>query len=173
VGKRYTQDEINQIQDLTKEGLTSNEIASRLGRPEAGVRNIRYRLKMKSNQKESLKQLSKDQQQLSEKVNRLKWDFQLLQSRKRTIEKTLQIDEATLNTRLQTALRKLKDTRPELFQITIEEQIGKLTVELARAQDTFPSASGHSYSRATRDSSSPGMRESWDCLSRARKYENQ
>jgi hypothetical protein len=45
--------------------------------------------------------------------------------------RALQQDEATLNTRLQTALRKLKDTRPDLFQITLEEQLGKHAVELA------------------------------------------
>ena len=130
MGKRYTKEEISRIQALTEEGLTSNEIASKLGRPEGGIRNIRYRLKMKTNQKESLKQLSKDRRSLSEKVNRLKWDLQTLQSRKTAIEKALQTDEATLNTRLQSALRKLKDVRPDLFQITLEEQLGKLAAEL-------------------------------------------
>ena len=130
MGKRYTREEISQIQALTEEGLTSNEIATRLGRPEAGVRNIRYRLKIKTNQKQSLKQLNSDRRLLNEKVNRLRWDLQSLQSRKRDLENALEIDEATLNTRLQTALRKLKDTRPDLFQITLEEQIGKLAVEL-------------------------------------------
>jgi chromosome segregation ATPase len=99
-------------------------------RPEAGIRNIRYRLKIKADRKESLKQLNSDRTSLSEKVNRLNWDLQTLQSRKRDLEKTLQTDEATLNTRLQTALRKLKDTRPDLFQITLEEQLGKLAAEL-------------------------------------------
>jgi hypothetical protein len=130
VGKRYTREEISQIQNLTEEGLTSNEIAIQLKRPEAGIRNIRYRLKMKTNQKESLKQLSSDKRILSEKVNRLRWNLQSLNSRKLDLEKALQTDEATLNTRLQTALRKLKDTRPDLFQITLEEQLGKIAVEL-------------------------------------------
>ena len=130
MGKRYTREEISQIQALTEEGLTSNEIATRLGRPEAGVRNIRYRLKIKTDRKESLKQLSSDRQNLSEKVNRLKWDVQLLNSRKKDIEKALQTDEATLNTRLQTALGKLKNARPDLFHITLEEQLGKIALEL-------------------------------------------
>ena len=130
MGKRYTQDEINRIQALTEEGLTINEIATQLDRPEAGIRNMRYRLKMKVDRKASLKQLNSDRTSLNEKVNRLKWDLQLLQSRKKNIQKALDIDEATLNTRLQIALRKLKDTRPDLFQITIEEQIVKIGVEL-------------------------------------------
>ena len=39
MGKRYTKEEIDQIQALTDEGLTSNEIALQLGRPEAGIRS--------------------------------------------------------------------------------------------------------------------------------------
>jgi DNA-directed RNA polymerase specialized sigma24 family protein len=124
------QEEISQIQVLTEEGLTSNEIATQLGRPEAGIRNIRYRMKMKTDRKESLKQLGEDEIKLSKNVTHLRLNLQTLQSRKRDIEKALQTDEATLNTRIQTALRKLKDTRPDLYQITIEEQIGKLAVEL-------------------------------------------
>lgn len=130
MGKRYTKEEISQIQTLKKEGLTSNEIASQLGRPEAGIRNIRHRLKMKANRKESLKQLNRDRKSLTEKVNRLKWDIHTLNSRKKDIEKALQTEETKLNTRLQTALRKLKNTKPDLFQITLEEQIGKLAAEL-------------------------------------------
>lgn len=130
MGKRYSRDEIKEIQSLTEEGLTSNEIANRLGRPEAGVRNIRYRLKMKSGTRKSLKQLRKDQRVLGEKVNRFKWDIHSLNSKKKDIEKALQIDEATLNTRLQSALRRLKDERPDLFQITLEEQLGKIAAAL-------------------------------------------
>jgi hypothetical protein len=130
VGKRYTKEEISQIHILTEEGLANNEIVSRLGRPEAGIRNIRYRLKMKTDRKESLKQLSRDQKNLSEKVNRLKWEQRSLQSRNEEVSKALQLNERVLNTRFQTALRKLKDRRPDLFQITIEEQLGKLAVEL-------------------------------------------
>ena len=85
---------------------------------------------MKSDRKKSLTQLNRDKISLSEKVNRLRWELHTLQSRKKEISKALQIDETTLNTRLQTALRKLKDTKPDLFQITLEEQIGKLAVEL-------------------------------------------
>jgi predicted nuclease with TOPRIM domain len=85
---------------------------------------------MKTDRKESLKQLSRDQKNLSEKVNRLKWEQRSLQSRNEEVSKALQLNERVLNTRFQTALRKLKDRRPDLFQITIEEQLGKLAVEL-------------------------------------------
>ncbi len=85
---------------------------------------------MKTDRKESLKQLNRDNISLKEKVNRLRWELQSIQSRKKEISKALQTDEAILETRLQSSLKKLKDTRPDLFQITIEEQLGKLAVEL-------------------------------------------
>jgi chromosome segregation ATPase len=136
VGKRYTKEEISRIQALTEEGLTSNEIAIQLDRPEAGIRNIRYRMKMKLNQKESLKQLKRDRKLLSEKVNRLKRDIHNLNSRKKNIEKVLLTDEATLNTRLQTALRKLKDVRPDLF-FPAWREIDNLIFELGSMLDFF------------------------------------
>jgi hypothetical protein len=39
--RRYSREELNQIKSLAEEGLTSREIAERLGRPEAGIRNAR------------------------------------------------------------------------------------------------------------------------------------
>ena len=130
MGKRYTKDEISQIQMLSGEGLTLRDIASQLGRPEAGIRNIRYRVKMKTSRRESIKQLSAKRQDLSQQVYRVGGELWRLESRAVDIEKALKVDEATLNTRLKTALRKLKDTRPDLFEITFEEQLGKIAAEL-------------------------------------------
>ena len=45
MGRRYTGKEIDLIRTLTDGGLSSGEIADRLGRPKAGIRNIRYRMK--------------------------------------------------------------------------------------------------------------------------------
>ncbi|MDP6459137.1 MAG: hypothetical protein QGF78_07440 [Candidatus Bathyarchaeota archaeon] len=130
MGKRYTKDEISQIQMLSGEGLTLRDIASQLGRPEAGIRNIRYRVKMKTSRRESINQLSAERQALSQQVYRVGGELWGLESRKGDIDKALKVDEATLNTRLMTALRKLKDTRPDLFEITLEEQLGKMAAEL-------------------------------------------
>ena len=130
MGKRYTKDEISQIQMLSGEGLTLRDIASQLGRPEAGIRNIRYRVKMKTSRRESINQLSAERQALSQQVYRVGGELWGLESRKGDIDKALKVDEATLNTRLKTALRKLKDTRPDLFEITLEEQLGKIAAEL-------------------------------------------
>ena len=48
VGKRYTKEEISQIQALSQEGYTIREIAEILGMSEAGIRNIRHRKKIKT-----------------------------------------------------------------------------------------------------------------------------
>ena len=77
-----------------------------------------------------MNQLSAKRQALSQQVYRVGGELWRLESRKGDIDKALKVDEATLNTRLMTALRKLKDTRPDLFEITLEEQLGKMTAEL-------------------------------------------
>jgi DNA-binding NarL/FixJ family response regulator len=46
LGRRYTHEEVQQIQALIDEGLTNRQIATRLGRSEAGIRNIRHRASM-------------------------------------------------------------------------------------------------------------------------------
>jgi hypothetical protein len=131
MGKRYTKEEISRIQTLTQQGLTSNEIAIQLGRPEAGIRNIRYRMKMKTNTKETLTQLTKEHRELKEKINQLRLDTYTLNTRKKELQQAIQVNEQTLNKRLQTTLNKLKDQRPNLFEISLEEQIAKLSIEIA------------------------------------------
>ena len=69
MGKRYTQEEIDQIQALTNEGLKDGQIAVKLDRSENGVRNIRYRMNLKANTKESLQQL---------RMNQIKYQITLL-----------------------------------------------------------------------------------------------
>ena len=64
MGTRYSQEEIQHIEDLVEEGLTSREIASDLGRSEAGVRNIRHRLKLIADTKEKLPGLLEEKNHL-------------------------------------------------------------------------------------------------------------
>ena len=130
MGKRYTKEEISQIKALTNEGLTDGEIAAKLDRSENGVRNIRYRMNLKADTKESLEQLGKNRAILTKDVNRLRWELLSLQSRKEELSKALQTDEIALNARLQTALGRLRDVRPELFSITVEERLVKIAAEL-------------------------------------------
>ena len=53
-----------------------------------------------------------------------------MERRHKNVSKALQVDEARLKERLTIALTKMKDEKPELFQITLEEQIGKLAGEI-------------------------------------------
>ena len=131
MGKRYTKQEISQIQALTAEGHTITEIAETLGRPEAGIRNIRHRKKLKTKTIRSLETLKQNQESLTKKNAKLRRDIQTLDLRRQAVQKALNTEEQALNTKLQTALYKMKDEKPELFNITLEEQIGKITAELS------------------------------------------
>ena len=59
MGQRYTGEETDQIRTLTEEGLSSREIADRLGRPEAGIRNLRHRMKLKTTTKKTISSLKR------------------------------------------------------------------------------------------------------------------
>ena len=45
-GRRTTKQELEQIEVLTKEGLATKEIAARLNRSEAAIRNLRYKKRL-------------------------------------------------------------------------------------------------------------------------------
>jgi hypothetical protein len=53
-----------------------------------------------------------------------------MQSRQTDLSKTLQADEATLQRKLVVTLSKMKDEKPELFNIILEEKIGKIAAEI-------------------------------------------
>lgn len=130
MGKRYTKQEINQIQALTTEGHTIKEIADMLGRPEAGIRNIRHRMKLKTKKHQSLETLRQDEKTLTRRVSLLRQNIRTLETRRQTVQQALNIEEQALNTKLQQALHTMKDEKPELFRITMEEQLGKIAIEL-------------------------------------------
>ncbi len=131
MGKRYTKEEISQIQALVSEGFTDGEIASRLDRSENGVRNIRHRMNLKAKTHQSLKTLKQDQESFTKKHTKLRRDIKTLEARRQTVQQALNIEEQALNIKLQRALYKMKDEKPELFQITLEEQIGKMAAEVS------------------------------------------
>ena len=131
MGKRYTQEEIDQIQVLTNEGLTDGQIATRLNRSENAIRNLRHRTKLKAETRESIESLKRERRTLNKKVQDLRWELSSLQTRKEQVSKALHIEKQALNQKLYTALRRMKDHKPELFHITVEDQIAKITVQLA------------------------------------------
>ena len=131
MGLRYTQEEIHEIQALIDEGLTNKQIATRLNRSEAGIRNIRHRTKLKTQAKKTLQTLLQKEKELTNRTSRLQREVDILTTRQDEIRSVLRINEQALNQRLQTALTRLKDHKPELFHITAEEQLVKLAGELS------------------------------------------
>jgi len=131
VGKKYTKEEISRIQTLNIEGFTDREIAVKLGRTEDSIRNMRFRYNVKSEIKSSFEALRDERDSLQTEVVKLKRDVTSLQLRKQEITKALQTDETTLSNRIKATLREMKYRKPELFRITGEEQLTRLTGELA------------------------------------------
>ena len=133
MGRRYTSEEIQQIQALIDEGQTNRDIATRLNRSEAGIRNIRHRTKLKINTTRTLQTLLQKERELSTKISSLQKEVETLATRREKIQLVLRVQEQIFNKRLQTALTRLKDIKPELFHITAEEQLEKLVGELTGA----------------------------------------
>ena len=106
------------------------EIAERIDRSEDGIRNIRHRMKLKTETKESLRSLFHERDTLRKSVAQLRLELFSLQSRREDLTKIQKTEEEVLNKRLHNALLRLKDHKAELFTITIQEQLAKITVQL-------------------------------------------
>ena len=130
LGRRYTDEEIQQIQTLIGKGHSNRDIAIRLNRSEAGIRNIRHRNKLKTDTKKTLQTLLQNEKELKAQLSHLQREVKALTTRRDKIQTILRTEEQTFNQRLQTALIRLKENKPELFRINIEEQLGKLAGEL-------------------------------------------
>ena len=122
MGKRYTEQEKQRIQQLADQGHTDESIAQQLGRSTNAIRNIRHRTNIKTKQTKNIQQLKQQTQELNQNIIKL-------ENRIRPLRKTRQIEEEEFQQRLESELIRLKDTKPELFQITAQEQLSKLTVE--------------------------------------------
>lgn len=134
MGKRYTKEEIGRIQALASEEMTSTEIATRLGRTEHAIRNLRHRLNIKTETSDTIQSLLSQKDQLEEELTKLKRthreltaEISYLQTRRDATHRALRTDEATLTKRISTALKELKTQKPELFHITGQEQLANLT----------------------------------------------
>jgi IS30 family transposase len=133
MGYRYTRDEISQVERLVSQGLTSREIAKRLSRSEAGIRNIRYRKKLIAETVEDIKSLQKEKKRLEDQIEGLDQTIALrseyiksLEDKKEHHEKILLSKEESMRKMIEDKLMALKLEKPELFYITEAEQIVKL-----------------------------------------------
>ncbi len=123
MGKRYTEQEKHRIQELAEQGHTDESIAQQLSRSTNAIRNYRHRTNIKVKESTSIQQLKQQTHELDQKKVKL-------EKRIRSLRKKRQIEEDEFQQRLENELIRLKDSNPELFQITAQEQISKLTVEL-------------------------------------------
>jgi transposase len=135
--KRYSQEEIQQIENSVTQGCSNTEIAQHLGRAEAGIRNMRHRLKLKTNMRNQLQSLLRENAELERKVQELRrsqaqetLQLSSLQNKRQETRAYLELDQQMLQQKLQTALIELKTKKPELFYITETEQIEKIATHI-------------------------------------------
>lgn len=102
-GKRYSEDEISQVQALIDEGLTNKEIATQLGRSEAGIRNIRYREGLRNKAKNQTRILLQQKDRLRFQIPELQRKhtelidtIDLLEKRRSRVEGILKVDRSLL-----------------------------------------------------------------------------
>jgi len=131
LGKRYTEEEKRQIQELADQGHTDESIAERLGRSTNAIRNIRYRDNIKTRETQTIQQLKEKIQALQQQNQQIEYKLRQLEKRRTQTQQALQTEETKFNKKLVTELTRLKDSKPELFTITAEEQMQKLTAQLA------------------------------------------
>ena len=130
MGSRYTEQEKQEIQAFVNEGLTNKQIAEKLSRPEAGIRNLRYRENIEAKTRETIQSLNRDKLSLRNKIldlevkkSELSKEIDKLEAQQRHVKLALSIDESILKLRLQNTLQTLKHEQPKLFYITGEDQL--------------------------------------------------
>ena len=131
MGSQYSPEETAEIQVLVEQGLKNKQIADKLNRTEAAIRNYRHRNKIKTQTKHTISTLRSQRTKLNQKIKTLQSQLIKLETRHRQVTKALQTNETTLNNRLGSKLRQLKYQKRELFKLTGEDQLAKLTEELA------------------------------------------
>ena len=130
MGKKYTEEEKRHIQELTRQGYTDEYIAQQINRSTNAIRNIRHRNGIKTRETKTIQQLKQDKQSLTQQTQKLDYKLRQLERQRDQLRKALQLDGSVFKNKLETELIILKDQRPELFQITGEEQLAKLTTQL-------------------------------------------
>jgi IS30 family transposase len=131
LGKRYTEEEKRHIQQLKQQGYTDDSIAQQFNRSTNAIRNIRHRTNVKTKETQTIQQLQDKRETLHQQTLRLDKELKQLQTRRDQTYQALQVEQTKFNKKLETELNRLKETKPELFTITLEEQINKLTGQLA------------------------------------------
>jgi len=132
-GRRTKKEELTQIETMTKEGLTCREIAQRLGRSSAAIKNLRYKKHLVARAEDETKVLFQQRDELSNIVKRLQgekrvlsFEIDYLKGEKQTPEAAIRTDKALLQVTLTQGLMSLKQQRPDLFILSGPEQMAML-----------------------------------------------
>ena len=131
MGKRYTKQEKQRIQELASQGHTDESIAQQLDRSTNAIRNYRHRTNIKTKQTRTIEQLNQEKEKITENNRELEKQINQFETRRNQVKKALTVEETLLRKKIETELIRLRDKQPELFTITIQDQINKLTGELA------------------------------------------
>jgi IS30 family transposase len=132
-GRRTTRDELTQLEALTKESLTCREIAQKLGRSPAAIRNLRYKKHLVARVEDETKALFQQRDELNNVVKNLQgqkrvlcYELDYLKTEKERLEATIRTDKGLLQETLTQGLMNLKQQRPDLFTLSGPEQIAML-----------------------------------------------
>ncbi|TFH14063.1 hypothetical protein E4H04_10915 [Candidatus Bathyarchaeota archaeon] len=119
------------IQQLSEQGLTDESIAQQLGRSTNAIRNLRHRNNIKTSETQTIQQLHQEKHNLTQQTQELEQRLNQLDRKRNQLKTALQTEDQELKNKLEAELIQLKNKKPELFQITGEEQLAKLTAQLA------------------------------------------
>ncbi|MGA2309539.1 MAG: hypothetical protein ABSG57_08330 [Candidatus Bathyarchaeia archaeon] len=129
-GRRTTKEELAQLETFTKEGLTARDIAQKLDRSPAAIRNLRYKKQLVIRVQDETKALFQQRDELNKIVNNLHREktaldseTDILKKEKTKLEGIIAWDRLLLEGTLSDALVNLKQQRPDLFTISNQEQI--------------------------------------------------
>lgn len=136
-GKRSSKQELAQIETMTREGLTCREIAQKLGRSTAAIRNLRHKKHLAARAEDETKALFQQRDELNNIVKKLEgekrslsFELDCLKKEKERVEAVIRadkaFDKALVQETLTQGLMNLKQQRPDLFTLSGPEQIAML-----------------------------------------------
>jgi hypothetical protein len=124
-GKRTSKQELLQLETLTKEGLTCREIAQKLDRSPAAIRNLRYKKHLVIRVRDETKALFLQRDELVNVVKFLQgqktslaFEVDYLRKERVRLEAAIATDKTRLEETLAQALMNLKIQRPDLFTLS-------------------------------------------------------
>jgi predicted transcriptional regulator len=135
VGRRTTKEELTQLEALTQEGFTTREIAQKLGRSPAAIRNLRYK-------KHLVGEMEDEKKALTRQIGELQCAKRFLQEEIGKLEATLRQDRGYMRHTIAEILITLKKEKPDLFSLwswspPSEQQMTKLVDEISGMKEKF------------------------------------